>query len=252
MRILLINGNITAAITERCAASARKVAAAGTEIVPVTAQVGPRIIGTRTENVLAAPEVLRLYAEHRDNVDAVIIAVSLDTGLDALREAAGCPVVGMTEAGLLLAAMLGGPIGFVAPGTRSLNMYRDVVARVGLQARIAGYEAIDMAPSDFEDPTRSLTLVGDACRRLVEHGAESILLAGAAFAGSTPDLEQGVPVPLVDGIAAAVVMAEGLARLGFPKPRAGSHAVLPAREFVGLDPVFTRLFERGAQRGQVS
>lgn len=242
MRILLVNGNTTAAITERCAASARKAAAPGTEIVPATARTGPRIIGTRTENLLAAPEVLRLYAEHRDSIDAVVVAVSLDTGLDALREAARCPVVGMTEAGLLLAATLGGPIGFVAPGTRSLNMYRDVVARVGLPARMAGYEAIDMAPSDFADPSRTLALVGDACRRLVGQGAESILLAGAAFAGVTPDLQREVPVPLVDGIAAAVVMVEGLARLGFPKPRAGSHAALPARELVGLDPAVTRLF----------
>ena len=60
MRLLLINGNTSQSITDRCAAAARAAAGPGTEIVPVTAKRGPKIIGTRAENALAAAAVDRI------------------------------------------------------------------------------------------------------------------------------------------------------------------------------------------------
>ena len=52
MNILVINGNTTQAITDRVAATARAVCASGTTINAVTAETGPRVIATRTENLL--------------------------------------------------------------------------------------------------------------------------------------------------------------------------------------------------------
>ena len=83
MRLLLINGNTTQAITDRCAAAARAVAGPGTEIVAATARRGPAIIGTRAENALAAAAVVELIAEHAGSCDAALIAISFDTALDA-------------------------------------------------------------------------------------------------------------------------------------------------------------------------
>ena len=81
--------------------------------------------------------------------DAALIAVSFDTALDAAREAAPFPVVGMTEAALHAAAMLGGPIGFIGPVRRASDVYREVMARTGLARRIAGYRPLDMRPQDY-------------------------------------------------------------------------------------------------------
>ena len=243
MRILLINGNTTAAVTERCAASARRAAADGTEIIAATAAAGPRIINTRTENALAVAEIIRIYAEYAETVDAVVIAVSFDTALDALKEAAHCPVVGMTEAALLVAAALGSRIGFAAPGARSLNVYRSVVERTGLLAR-TDFAVVDMTPSDYDDPSRTLAAIERICEGLVAAGAESIVLAGAVFAGFAPRLAETVRVPVIDGAAAATVLAEGLVRLRLPKARAGSYAALPSRELTGIDPAVASLFGR--------
>jgi allantoin racemase len=243
MRILLINGNTTAAVTARCAASARRAAADGTEIIAATAATGPRIINTRTENALAVAEIIRIYAEHAETVDAVVIAVSFDTALDALKEAAHCPVVGMTEAALLVASALGSRIGFAAPGARSLNVYRSVVERTGLLAR-TDFAVVDMTPSDYDDPSRTLAAIERICEGLVATGAESIVLAGAVFAGFAPRLAETVRVPVIDGAAAATVLAEGLVRLRFPKARAGSYAALPARELTGIDAAIAGLFGR--------
>ena len=243
MRILLINGNTTAAITDRCAAAARLAAAPDTEIVPLTAKRGPRIIGTRAENALAAAAVIELLAENAGSADAAVIAISFDTALDGAREAAPFPVVGMTEAALHAAALLGGPIGFIGPVPRVFNVYRDVVARTGLTSRIAGYRPLDMRSEDFADPAN---MVGPAARlanELIEQEhAESIVIAGAALAGLVDRAQAQVPVPVVDGIAAGVVLAEALVRLGLPKARAGSHAMLPPRDVTGFGDAVAGLF----------
>ena len=245
MRILLLNANTTQAITDRCAMSARAVAMPGTEIIPVTASRGPKLIGTRAENALAAAAIVELLAEHAPSCDAAVIAVSFDTALDAAREAAPFPVVGMTEAALHAAAMLGGPIGFIGPVRRVLNVYRDVVARTGLNGRIAGYRPLDMRPQDFADPANMVAATAKLANELVEQDhAESIVVAGAALAGLIDRVQSAVPVPVVDGVAAGVVMAEALVRLGRPKAVAGSHAALPKRDIEGFGAAVSRLFER--------
>jgi len=243
MRLLLINGNTTQAITDRCAAAARAAARSDTEIVPLTASRGPRIINTRAENALASAAVIELLAEHGGSADAALIAISFDTALDGAREAVPFPVVGMTEAALHAAALLGGPIGFVGPVRRALNVYRGVVERTGLASRIAGYRAVDMRPQDFADPANLVAPVVKFAHELIDvDHAESIIVAGAALAGLIDKVQADVPVPVIDGIAAGVVLAEALVQLGRPKASAGSHAKLPEREVTGFGEAVSRLF----------
>jgi hypothetical protein len=49
-------------------------------------------------------------------------------------------------------------------------------------------------------------------------------------------------VPVVDGIAAGVVLAEALVKLGRPKATAGSLAQLPKREVTGFGEAVSKLF----------
>ena len=47
MKLLVINGNMTQAITDVCANAAREVASPGTEVVSATGTFGPQVIGSR-------------------------------------------------------------------------------------------------------------------------------------------------------------------------------------------------------------
>src|SRR3712207_3329710 len=100
MRILLINGNTTPFVTETAAAEARRSCRADTEITAVTATFGAAIIATRVEHAIAEHAMVELAARHAGESEAVLVAVSYDTGLRALRELLPVPVVGMTEAAL--------------------------------------------------------------------------------------------------------------------------------------------------------
>ena len=242
MKILLLNANTSQFVTDACAKEARASASAGTEIVAVTGEFGARIIGSRAENAIAQHAILELAAKHHRGCDAVVIAVSYDTGLAALRELLPIPVVGMTEAALITACMAGGRVGMVTFGRHAVPVYREVVESYALERRLAGIDALDVSTDAYAYPERLADALVAACEGLVDRdGAEAVILAGAAMAGMQRTLQARVPVPLLDGIACGVRQAELLVRLGLPKPAAGSYARIAGRETSGLSEALARL-----------
>ncbi len=234
MKLLLANANTTAAITALCAEAARAAAAPGTEVIPATPRFGPAVIATRAENIIAGHALLSLVAEHAGQVDAVVLAVSHDTALEAARQLMPCPVVGMTEAACLLACTQGARFGLVTFG--GVETYRERIAQHGLAGRCASLVGVDATP---QEAVRDRAAVEAKVLRGITHaateGADSVILGGAALAGMAARLQDASPVPLLDGIACAVTLAESLVRLRLPKPRLGSFAAPQGRESVGLD-----------------
>jgi allantoin racemase len=243
MRILVANANTTEAITEACVASARRAAAPGTEIVGATPAFGPSVIGTRAENAIAAHALLETLAAHAGRVDAAVLAVSHDTALDAARQLMPFPVVGMTEAACLSACLLGGRFAVLTPG--SAGTYEELVARHGLADRCAEVRGMPITPQDvLRDPAGAQALILEAIAELSAR-ADSVVLAGAVLAGMNTTLQSRVAVPLVDGIACAVKLAEMLVSLGLPKPSAGSYAAPRGRETTGLSGPLAALLRGG-------
>jgi allantoin racemase len=248
MKILLINANTTAAVTEKIAAEARRVASPGTEVVPVTGTFGVPIIGSRAEMAVAEHAALDLVAQHGDGIDAVVIGVSFDVGLRALREVLGIPVVGMTEAACLVACTLGGRFGIVTYGARSAALFGEIVAGYGLAGRLAGVDGIDASPADMLADPQALhaQIAASACKLIERQGAEVVILAGAVMAGLPPLIQDQVPCPLVEGIAAGTGFAELLVRLAPAPARTGSFSKLGARASAGLSPALAALLARGS------
>lgn len=110
--------------------------------------------------------------------------------------------------------------GLVVLGRNNAQPFRELVESYGLVGRLAGIAALE---DRLRDPDALHLPVVDAARGLVDQGgAETIILAGAVMAGLPYTLEGRVPVPLVEGIACGVLLAETLVRLGASKPRFGS------------------------------
>jgi allantoin racemase len=244
MKLLVVNANTSQIVTDKVATEARARAAPGTEIVAVTSTFGGLVIGSRAEHAIGEHSTVALVARHAAGCDAVVIAVSYDTGLRAARELLDMPVVGMTEAGLLTACMLGGRIGMVTFGRRVLPLYHELVATYGLSARVAGWRTLESTAAYGPGAHDALDaeLVAAANDLVERDGAETVLLAGAVMAGVPARLQPQVPVPLLDGIACAVRQAELLHSLALPKPRAGSYASPAGREVVGVDPAIAAAF----------
>jgi len=245
VKLLVVNANTNQFVTDRVAAEARAAAAPGTEIHAVTGTFGARIVGTRAENAIAAHAMIDLMASHSDGCDAALIAVSYDTALDASRQLLPIPVVGMTEAALLTACMLGGRVGIVTFGPPSLPMYQELVAHYGLPSRVAGWGVIE-SPAAFqpgETTELDRLLVAEAKRLVEQDGAESVILSGAVMAGVPRRLQAQVPVPLVDGVVCGVRQAELLARMKLPKPTTGSYALPRGREVSNVSDALRKAFD---------
>src|SRR5689334_17078666 len=108
MRIRVINPNTTAAMTALIGESARLVAAPGTVIEAVNPTMGPVSIESHYDEALAVPGLLAEIARgEAEGVDGYVIACFGDPGLDAARELARGPVIGVAEAAMRAASHLG-------------------------------------------------------------------------------------------------------------------------------------------------
>ena len=114
MKILLLNPNTTAAVTDLLLAAGRTAASPGTELIPLTASRGVPYIATRAEAQIGGAIALEMLAE-TEGFDAAILAAFGDPGLLGARELFDFPVIGVSEAAMLTACMLGGQFLIVNP-----------------------------------------------------------------------------------------------------------------------------------------
>jgi Asp/Glu/hydantoin racemase len=248
MKLLVVNPNISESVSRLIADEARRVASPGTEITMLTARFGVAYIETRFEALIGAYAAAELAAEHRQGHDALIVAAFGDPGVPGIREALDIPVVGLTEAALASACLLGNRFSIVAISRRITAWYRESVEHNGLVGRLASIRSLD-------EPLREIgTVQADHAARLRElcetvvreDGADVIILGGAPLAGHARSIAGQIPVPVVDGVSSAVRHAETLAALRPGTACAGSFAPPPAKPNAGLSAAMQALLKRGA------
>lgn len=246
MKLLIVNPNISQSVTDLIEAEARRSASAGTELTMRTAPFGVAYIETRAEAAVGAYAVLNELAEHHVGHDAAIVAAFGDPGLAAAREMLPIPVVGLTEAAVMSAAMLGGRFSIVAISRRIRAWYQETVDIHGLSGRLASIRCL-------EDSLRDIGTVqaekGEQlqalCKAAIENdGADVIIIAGAPLAGLARSIADRIPVPLVDGVSSAVRHAESLAVLAPRGGSAGSYAPPPQKDWKGMPLALGRLIGR--------
>jgi Asp/Glu/hydantoin racemase len=236
MRILILNPNTSADVTARLSAAAKQAAAQGTIVGTATATRGVPYIATRAEAQIGGAIALEMLAELHGDYDAAIIAAFGDPGLFGARELFDIPVIGMAEASMLTACMLGRRFTIVTFARALGPWYEECVAMHGLTGRCAGIRSLDdpfKSIGDVQDEKESL-LADLAKQTALELEADAVILAGAPLAGLAARIKDRVPVPVIDQMAAAVKQAEALVTLGARKPAAGTFRRPDAKATIGL------------------
>ena len=242
MRILLLNPNTTASITDRvhevaCTVAARH--ASDCTFTPVTGRFGAAYIASEAASAIAGHAALDGFARTYDGHDAVLLACFGDPGLAALQELSPVPVVGMADAACHAACLVGPRFAIVTGGERWGPMLRRFVAAIGLAERLAHVATVAPSGADIaRDPDGSLAMLEAACRDCGQRGADVVVLAGAGLAGLAPRVTASVPV--LCSTAVAVEAALTLARLRPAKAATGARASTPPVPSVGLDPALER------------
>ncbi|MCU0820197.1 MAG: aspartate/glutamate racemase family protein [Beijerinckiaceae bacterium] len=246
MRLLAINPNTTAEVTNRVVAVGRALAPPDVTILGATGRFGARYISSRSASAIAGHATLDAFAEHGEGVDGVLLACFGDPGLHALREIANCPVLGLAEASCLAAAEGGRRFSILTGGERWGPILQEFVSTLGLSASLASIRTV--APTGGEiaaNPAAAYDLLTEtAISAAREDGAEAVILGGAGLAGIAAQIRDRVPVPLLCSVETGFKRAFAMLENPPVKPVSGDFALPAPVETIGLSPALTARLER--------
>ena len=241
-RILVVNPNTTASMTAAIGVCARAAAGPGTRVDTVHPRMGPASIESHYDEALAVPGLLAEIARAeaaRDRagaVDGYVIACFGDPGLDAARELAAVPVVGIAEAAMRTAGYLGRTFGVVTSLSRTAGRARELAERYGVGPLCRAVRACEVPVLELDDPRSGATArITEECRRAVlDDGCDAVVLGCAGMADLAARISDAIGAPVVDGVSAAVRTVETLAALGLTTAKAGEFAAPPRKPYTGL------------------
>ena len=237
MKLRVINPNTTSSITALIGAAARAVAAPGTHIDAVQPSFGAPAIEGHHDDVWAAAGVAeQVRAGEALGADAHIIACFGDPGLHAARELSNGPVIGIAEAAFHAAALLATGFSVVTTLTRTCVIAEHLVVQYGFERRCRGIHGTDIAVLELEEPKSNAyaRILECAEQALVRDRSGAIVLGCAGMADMCRTLQQRLGVPVIDGVAAAVKLAEALVSLGLGTSKRGDYAAPLAKDYAGL------------------
>lgn len=219
-------------MTDKIGASAREVAGPGVEIVALANEGGPAAIESHTDEVAAAAGVVREAARAEAEGSAgFVIACFGDPGLDAARELTSGPVVGIAEAAMHAATLVGRHFGVVTTLSRTLGQAEHLVHRYGFERHCVANFASDIPVLELEDTASDAyeTIASLAERAVRENGADSIVLGCAGMTDLCHSLQQRLGVPVIDGVQASVGLVASLVRMGVGTSKRDEYALPPRR-----------------------
>lgn len=227
MRILVVNPNTTASMTEKIGACARAAAGPGTEIVARNPSAGPASIEGHYDEAIASPHLLNMVARaDSEGFDAVVVACFDDPAIGACRELVRGPVLGICEAGMHAASMIASRFSVITTLPRAIPIIEDLALRYGMERRCRRVRAADIPVLALEEPggNARARVRAEIERAIGEDGAEAILLGCAGMADLTAELSRETGVPVIDGVVAAVKFAEALVGAGLATSKIGAYA----------------------------
>lgn len=239
MKLLLINPNTTNAMTHTIASAARAAAGAGTEVVAVQPTFGPASIESHYEEAFAAAGVAeQAWLARAAPPHATVIACFGDPGLDAAREVLDGPVLGIAEAAFHAASLLATGFSVVTTLTRTCVTAERLVQRYGFERVCRGVHGTDIPVLALEDGGAALEQIEHAAREALARDRSGALVLGCAgMAPLCAELSRRLSVPVVDGVAAAVKLAESLVAAGFRTSRA-DYPPPPRKAYAGWASAF--------------
>jgi allantoin racemase len=211
MKILIINPNSDVNITEAIQRTAENFAQGAFEVVCKPTPGAPLFIETYEDAIKAAPGMVQLVRESEDTFDAFIVACHSDPNLDAIKEMTRKPVVGIGEASMKIASMLGHRFSVVSDNIHSIPNKEFLVSKYLLKDVLASVKAPQDKMSGLSDEEKYLQTAQLAIDKDM---AEVIVLGCAAMTGLDKPLQEKLGVPVLDGIVCALIIAPGLVKYG--------------------------------------
>ena len=211
MKIMIINPNSDPEMTATIQSAAEQFAAGEFNVTTMPTPGAPQYIETYEDQIKAAPGMIQLVRKNESQYDAFIIACHCDPNLDAIKEITKKPVVGIGEASMKLATMLGHRFSVVSATSHSTPNKEALIRQYHLQDQLA---SIRSPAKESPACSREEKFLEAARLALEEDKAEVIVLGCACLAGLDKSLQEKLGVPVLDGVICALIIAAGLVKYG--------------------------------------
>lgn len=232
--ILVLNPNTSEQMTSDIEVSAERATSDRTKTIVTQPDSGPESLESFYEYHLATIGLLDTVIEYRDSVDGVVIACYGDPGLYPLKEIFDVPVVGVAEASLATATLLGHRFSILVALQRAIPMMENMVQWYGFSDRLASVEATNLSVLELEENTdRTVDSLSKAGERAKKAGAEVLILGCSGMTGLQERLANRMAVPVIDPVENAVRMAALLAEMDLTQSEAGLYQTPPEKEVRG-------------------
>ncbi|MDX9861937.1 MAG: aspartate/glutamate racemase family protein [Rhodospirillales bacterium] len=221
-RLLVINPNTNARVTGLIDGVARRLAVPDVVIKVVNPATGPLSIETLADRAAAEPNVIDIVrAACRAGEQGFVLACFDDIGVAEARRLAAGPVLDACEAAIMAARCLTDRFAIVTTVEGAVDrIRRHAVVYAGTASctvRAAGIGVADAAAGVGAE-----RLDGAITAALEDDGAKAIILGSGGLAGRADELSRRFKVPVIDGVAAAISLCQGVLRMDLDLDRSDS------------------------------
>ena len=223
MKILCINPNSSPEVTKGIEEICKKYVLPDTEITVKHIEEAPPGIESYQDAAISVQYLLDKFKKWKNQYDGFIVACHSDIGVDLLRELTSKPVIGIGEASMLFALPLGHKFSILSLKRKKIPQKEDLVKKYGLENRCASIRVTGLGVIATDEEKRE-KLMQEGMKAVKEDGAEVLILGCAGMAGFDKKIEKIIGVPVIDGVASALMIMESLSRYGVVTSKIGKYS----------------------------
>lgn len=209
MKILIINPNTSAEMTETIDKAAKKYALPGTDITTVQPAEGPAFIASDCDIALQTPRIIEIVDKNLSAYDYFIIACGFDPGIDACRKITK-NVIGIGEASIMTACTVAGRFSYLNTTPASAAAVPERMRSLGVDpSRLASARPVGTSDEIVKKRHEMLDVYCQVGRKCIEEdGAGALVLSCAGMSDIKEILEQRLEIPVIAGVISALKIAE--------------------------------------------
>lgn len=228
-KILIINPNSSEKMTADIRKSSQYAVDDEFDIEVISMKEVPEALESFNDYTLAGAEICKYISVHQSNgsldADGILVSCVGDPGLFGAKEISKVPVIGVAEASLSTALLLGGKFSILAASEKAKPMMEWMVLGYGLNDRMASVETLSCNIDEFiNDKEKLCNLLRTSCRTAQANGADVLVLGCAGMTMISDQLENISSIPIIDPVKAGIENLKGIIRANFKVSKSGLYA----------------------------